>query len=327
MIDARAAALRSRVEELAMASFKDRDSNFVGNELTRSHSLTIPPQQGKSKDTEELPMLIKSTEMGVYIKWALLLQEELQRSLTLHSQLQQMRGKLESENSELSMALGRPDPRPAASAEVASRGSSTPSALPSVAELQRLAGASAGGVFGPPGTGGCMCSGIRHASPQVAPPTGKRSHAAMVASAWQASERPTSAPSRGVGAYPAAQLNNASLPSFGAGIPMSHELSLSDFDLPTSDELDGAAAAAARYGGGPSASTPGSTRLNIEEERLLESLLSSPGMNPDLLHTPNLSKLTTQMTPRCAAGAWGMSERCAGGVAAGGQLEPAGARR
>ncbi len=47
MIDARAAALRSRVEELAMASFKDRDSNFVGNELTRSHSLTIPPQQGK----------------------------------------------------------------------------------------------------------------------------------------------------------------------------------------------------------------------------------------------------------------------------------------
>lgn len=325
MIDARAAALRSRVEELAMASFKDRDSNFAGNELTRSHSLTIPPQQGKSKDTEELPMLIKSTEMGVYIKWALLLQEELQRSLTLHSQLQQMRGKLESENSELSMALGRADPRPAASAEVASRGSSTPSALPSVAELQRLAGASGGGVFGQtPGTGGCMCSGIRHASPQVAPPTGKRNHAAMVASAWQASERPsTSAPSRG---YPAAQLNNASLPSFGAGIPMSHELSLSDFDLPTPDELDGAAAAA-RCGGGPSVSTPGSARLNIEEERLLESLLSSPGMNPDLLHTPNLSKLTTQMTPRCAAGAWGMSERCSASVAAGGQLEPAGARR
>ena len=124
-------------------------------------------------------MLIKSTEMGVYIKWALLLQEELQRSLTLHSQLQQMRGKLESENSELSMALGRPDPRPAASAEVASRGSSTPSALPSVAELQRLAGASGGGVFGQtPGTGGCMGSGVRHASPQVAPPTGKRTHAA-----------------------------------------------------------------------------------------------------------------------------------------------------
>ena len=46
MIDARAAALHSRVEELAMASFKDRDSNFVGNELMRSHSV-IPPQQGK----------------------------------------------------------------------------------------------------------------------------------------------------------------------------------------------------------------------------------------------------------------------------------------
>ena len=101
---------------------------------------------------------------------------------------------------------------------------------------------------------------------------------------------------------------------------MSHELSLSDFELPTSDELDGAAAAAARCGGAPSSSTPGTSRLNLEEERLLESLLSSPGMNPDLLHTPNLSKLTTSMTPRCAAGAWGMSDRCAGaGVTAGGQ--------
>ena len=114
----------------------------------------------------------------MYIKWSLLLQEELQRSVTLHQQLQQMRGKLEAENCELSKALGRPDPRPAASAKAASRGSSMPSALPSAAELQRLAGASAGGAAG------CMCSGVRHASPQVAPPTGKRNHAAMVATAW-----------------------------------------------------------------------------------------------------------------------------------------------
>ena len=81
-------------------------------------------------------MLIKSTEMGVYIKWALLLQEELQRSLTLHAQLQQLRGKLEVENAELSIALGRGDPRAAPAAEGTSRGP----ALPSVAELQRLAG-------------------------------------------------------------------------------------------------------------------------------------------------------------------------------------------
>ena len=77
-----------------------------------------------------------------------------------------MRGKLEAENSELSKALGR-DPRPAAPAKVASRGASMPSALSSVAELQRLVGASAGGAAG------CMCSGVRHASPQVALPTGK----------------------------------------------------------------------------------------------------------------------------------------------------------
>jgi len=108
---------------------------------------------------------------------------------------------------------------------------------------------------------------------------------------------------------------------------MSHDLSLSDFELPTSEELDGAAAAARdkiSSGGtsAPSASTPGASRLNLEEERLLESLLSSPGMNPELLHTPNLKQLTTSMSPRCTAGdtagAWVMSERCAG-MTAGGQ--------
>ena len=136
----------------------------------------------------------------------MLLQEELQRSVTLHQQLRQMRGKLEAENSELSKALGRPDPRPAAPAKVASHGASMPSALSSAAELQRLVGASAGGAAG------CMCSGVRHASPQVAPPTGKRNHAAMVAGAWQASKRPaTSAPGRGVAACPSVPLNDASL--------------------------------------------------------------------------------------------------------------------
>jgi hypothetical protein len=136
----------------------------------------------------------------------LLLQDELQRSVTLHSQLQQMRGRLESENSELSIALGRPGPRPAPAAKAASRDASMPGGLPLVAQLQRLAGASAGG------TAGCMCSGVRHASPQVAPPTGKRNHAAMVAGAWQASKRPaTSAPGRGVAACPSVPLNDASL--------------------------------------------------------------------------------------------------------------------
>ena len=127
---------------------------------------------------------IKPTDVSVYTEWALQLQEELQRSVMLHQQLHQMRGQLESEKSELSIALGRPGPRPAAPAKVASRGSSLPSAPASVDGLQRLAGASAGGAAA------CMCSGVRHASPQVAPPTGKRkrNHAAMGAGAWQASE-------------------------------------------------------------------------------------------------------------------------------------------
>jgi len=47
-------------------------------------------------------------------------------------------------------------------------------------------------------------------------------------------------------------------------------------------------------------------------------------MNPDLLHTPNLSKLTNHMTPRCAAKAWGVADRCSasGADAAGAQLDP-----
>lgn len=292
MIDARAAALRSRVEELAKASFH-KDGSLASK--TRSHLSVPAPAQSKGKESEELPLPIKSTDAGTYIKWALLLQEELQRSVTLHQQLRQMRGKLEAENSELSKALGR-DPRPAAPAKVASRGASMPSALSSVAELQRLVGASAGGAAG------CMCSGVRHASPQVAPPTGKRNHAAMVASAWKASERPQGRGRRGVGAYPSAQLNDPLLSSFGASIPMAHDLSLSDFDLPTQDELDGAAATSTL-----TATPGGGARFNIEEERLLESLLSSPGCHPDLLNTPNLSKLTTQLAPRCAAAGWSAS--------------------
>ena len=104
---------------------------------------------------------------------------------------------------------------------------------------------------------------------------------------------------------------------------MVHDLSLSDFELPTPDELDGTAASSTAGG-----HTGGSARLHLEEERLLESLLSSPGMSPLLplspdlledllLHTPNLSKLTTQVAPGRAATAWGVSERCAGRVAAG----------
>ena len=50
---------------------------------------------------------------------------------------------------------------------------------------------------------------------------------------------------------------------------------------------------------------------NPKQERLLESLLSSPGCHPDLLNTPNLSKLTTQLAPslapRCAAAGWSAS--------------------
>ena len=93
IIDARAAALRSRVEELAMASFRDRTSNLAGK--ARSHNLAIPAQ-GKVRAEHNLiepathrdlasqpaygaapnpPQTKGAEELNVYIKWSLLLQE------------------------------------------------------------------------------------------------------------------------------------------------------------------------------------------------------------------------------------------------------------
>ena len=93
IIDARAAALRSRVEELAMASFRDRTSNLAGK--ARSHNLAIPAQ-GKVRAEHNLiepathrdlasqpaygaapnpPQSKGAEELNVYIKWSLLLQE------------------------------------------------------------------------------------------------------------------------------------------------------------------------------------------------------------------------------------------------------------
>lgn len=298
MVDARAAALRSRVEELARASYKERDQGFtapgVSTELMRA-GMQFPQGQG-STESGELPMLIKSTEMGVYIKWALLLQEELQRSLTLHAQLQQLRGRLETENAELSVVLGRGDPRTAPAAEGTSRVPG-PGSLPSVAELQRLAGGPPGDIFGVAGgvvPGMMMGGGIHHASPKIAPPTGKRGHAAMMDGRAAPSRNAFAASAR----LPSAMGSSSADPSGLEGLPMTHNLSLSDFDLPDSDDV---------LKGVPLQKTP--SRLNNEEERLLQSLIASPGMNPELLETPNLKQLATAINPK-SLGAWSASERC-----------------
>ena len=44
LIDARAAALRSRVEELAMASFKEKDQSYAGSELALGASSMAWPR-------------------------------------------------------------------------------------------------------------------------------------------------------------------------------------------------------------------------------------------------------------------------------------------
>ena len=100
LIDARAATLRARVEELAKASFKDTATMEERCGAASSGAVHVPLPQlppvtpGGAASGESLPMLITSTEMGVYIKWALLLQEELERSRGLHRQLQDVHHKL-----------------------------------------------------------------------------------------------------------------------------------------------------------------------------------------------------------------------------------------
>ena len=78
VVDARAAALRAQVEQLAKASFQEQSQAATAvakPSIAATSNNMIPQIPGEAGD--ELPLLIKSTDIGVYVKWALLLQEEL----------------------------------------------------------------------------------------------------------------------------------------------------------------------------------------------------------------------------------------------------------
>ena len=53
---------------------------------------------------DQLPMLITSTEMGSYIKWSLLLQEQLAGGMAHLNRLQQLRDRLQRDNEALRAA-------------------------------------------------------------------------------------------------------------------------------------------------------------------------------------------------------------------------------
>merc|ERR1712118_567701 len=104
-------------------------------------------------------------------------------------------------------------------------------------------------------------------------------------------------------------------------LPMAHDASLSDLVLPDTPELAAslnahAQDAASKVQRVATGMTPSSRLMaNAEEERMLETLLSSPSINPALLSTPNLSQLTSALDRRAgarsyvAADCWGSTDR------------------
>ena len=90
MMDARAAALRARVEELA------KNTNSQASE-----------RGGMSGESEAMPMLLSSTEMGSSLKYGLLLQKQLQEAIALQKQTSHIVMQLQAENQLLRSALNR----------------------------------------------------------------------------------------------------------------------------------------------------------------------------------------------------------------------------
>lgn len=335
VVDARAAALRAQVEQLAKASFLEQSQATARIPAAASNSM-LPQVPGEAGD--ELPLLITSTDMGVYVKWALLLQEELQRSLTMQGQLQELRGKLELENASLCDALGRPRrpvplPQPVAPVHAPPVDASGPSAAAEPAASGLISAmpppslpSGAGATY--PGLSGM----VQHATPQVAA-AGKRTLSTMVGGPRERREKLEDLPAlsasgaadcsgggRAVGAAAAPPERVARLqrgPPLAA-LPMSSHVSLSDLELPSSPELGRLMGLASSQMPPPPPAaaqltlTPGGHQrlVNSEEESLLESLLSSPSLNPDLLSTPNLRQLSSAIDARTPANAW--TDRCGG---------------
>lgn len=69
-----------------------------------------------SASPASLRRLISSTEMGVYIRWSLMLQEQIEKQVQTLGRVQNLRSKLETENEQLSAAIsGEAEPSLAAS--------------------------------------------------------------------------------------------------------------------------------------------------------------------------------------------------------------------
>ena len=96
-------ALARTGQEDTLSSRSGSTSGTIGSSCNCHHSGSYVVSSGLD-DGLSLPMLISSTEMGAYIKWSLLLQEQLQQATERHHQIIEVVERLTDENRMLNQA-------------------------------------------------------------------------------------------------------------------------------------------------------------------------------------------------------------------------------
>lgn len=110
MMDERAEALRCQVEKVAQEHIAAaaKATGKHGKSGGADEPLVRRPSRG-GDDALAMPMLLSSTEMGVYVKWALALQEQLQHMTETHQQALIVMAQLREENQALRNAIQAPN--------------------------------------------------------------------------------------------------------------------------------------------------------------------------------------------------------------------------
>ena len=109
-VEDRMAALRTQVEEVARNAYNRKQQTRTLKRL-RAEGGGRRTKAGRSKSVaqsipdEEVPMLIGSTEMGAYIRWAVRLQGQLGDATAEHQRTAALRETLRAENDALQDAL------------------------------------------------------------------------------------------------------------------------------------------------------------------------------------------------------------------------------
>jgi len=120
LVASRAHALLSRVEELASADMAQKGTCLpvCSSKATSSSRGSLRTGSSVAYDsTLELPVLVATTEMGMYIKWSLVLQQQLAHSAAYLAKVMEARYELMAENAQLKVHLSSLKAPPVASEE------------------------------------------------------------------------------------------------------------------------------------------------------------------------------------------------------------------